>query len=561
MRNRVRRWFTRAREPRYFVFALAGVAYLGLMVFVRVGTAQLGSRPDAPLAPIDALPQFADIGWTVGGVLLLAGAAGSWLIPASGGLLQFTRAEVQFLMPSPASRRRLVVYRMLRSQLPLLFGSFISAIVIPSGSWTSRIRIGFTLWVLFFTAKVYFSAVTLTRAKLRSTSAVERLVARCTIGVIIGSLIVVGAVVGRAYSVPPALDVAELISRLSYSALPIVGQALLFPFSMLVSPLFVERWSDFFGALGGSALVLVAASAWLLSADETFERVVVEPGLQRKALERRMTSYRGSRPLWRLAPTGRFEAVFLWKAALQTFRVVDRGLVIRVSAVVVWIAIVIVSSGQGQSLAAGIGLFAATGAVMATIVGPLVVRLDFRQDLQHLELLKAWPVPAAAAIRGVMIWPAVLLTSITWAMIALAWFLSTAVFPDSSDALRAAVAGASIVLAPALIGGQLLIHNAAALAFPAWMVSGSRAGRGLDAIGQRLLLVGATMMLLVVMALPGLLAAWGLWIVLSPMIGLGAFVLGATVCALAMLTEVLLSVQALGPLYERLDLLAVERSE
>jgi hypothetical protein len=69
------------------------------------------------------------------------------------------------------------------------------------------------------------------------------------------------------------------------------------------------------------------------------------------------------------------------------------------------------------------------------------------------------------------------------------------------------------------------------------------------------------MMLLVVMALPGLLAAWGLWIVLSPMIGLGAFVLGASVCALAMLTEVLLSVQALGPLYERLDLLAVERSE
>ena len=50
------------------------------------------------------------------------------------------------------------------------------------------------------------------------------------------------------------------------------------------------------------------------------------------------------------------------------------------------------------------------GAVFAILMAPQVLRIDIRQDLQHLELLKTWPVKASAVVRGELLWPGVLIT-------------------------------------------------------------------------------------------------------------------------------------------------------
>ena len=108
---------------------------------------------------------------------------------------------------------------------------------------------------------------------------------------------------------------------------------------------------------------------------------------------------------------------------------------------------------------------------------------------------------------------------------------------------------------------QLTIHNAVALIFPAWVPLGNQRPRGLDAMGQRLIMLGGTWLVLIVSALPGAIAGGIVWFALQRFIGAAALVPAAMVCTAIVGLEVLVATEAMGPAYERLDLLAVERSE
>jgi hypothetical protein len=184
-----------------------------------------------------------------------------------------------------------------------------------------------------------------------------------------------------------------------------------------------------------------------------------------------------------------------------------------------------------------------------------------RQDLQHLELLKTWPIAPGAVVRGEMLWPGLVLTATAWVCLTIAASLSGTVFPTAAFVLRMSTAAAVAIVAPALIYAQLTIHNAAALIFPAWMPVGNQRPRGLDAMGQRLIMLTATLLMLIAMALPGAVAAGIVWFALRTFIGAASLAPAALVFTGIMIVEVLAASEALGPAYEKLDLLAVERSE
>jgi hypothetical protein len=80
-------------------------------------------------------------------------------------------------------------------------------------------------------------------------------------------------------------------------------------------------------------------------------------------------------------------------------------------------------------------------------------------------------------------------------------------------------------------------------------------------MGQRLILLGGTWLLLIVMTAPGAFAGAIVWFAFRTFLGAGALLPGAIVCAGVVAIEVLVATEALGPLYERLDVLAVERAE
>src|SRR4029077_21021792 len=140
-----------------------------------------------------------------------------------------------------------------------------------------------------------------------------------------------------------------------------------------------------------------------------------------------------------------------WKGALQTFRVVDRRVLLRVGVMIGWLTMVVALFGRARGLAQALGLLATFGAIFASVIGPQVLRVDLRQDLQHLEVLKTWPVRAAAVVRGEMLCPPSVITSITWGCGVVVLVRSAATFSERTLSLRIAGGLGGLILAPASV--------------------------------------------------------------------------------------------------------------
>jgi hypothetical protein len=500
---------------------------------------------------------------SLGGVMLLAGAAAAWLLPIDSGLLEFSDAELQFLFPAPVSRRQLLIHRLLRSQLGILFGALIIAVASPPTIGVSRLRLSIGAWMLMVTAKIYFTGVTLARARLKAGSARVRRVAWLPIGVIVAAVAVVGfAIVREALRSTPRgpEDVVLMIGRAVQSG---PAHVLLWPAMALVQPLFAAWPLAYLVSVACALAVLAAMAVWVLLSDEAFQDAVATFAERRsqEPAQKSGISYTARSAGWTLAPVGRPEMAFAWKAAQQTLRMVDRRSLARTVIIVVLLTIVAASMGRANGLAALLGAFSFAGTAFTIVLAPQVLRIDLRQDLRHLELLKTWPIKASAVVRGELLWPGIVITAAAWTMLAAATFLSGTMLSRVSAGWRMGGGAALAILAPSIVFAQLTIHNAVALIFPAWVPLGNQRPRGLDAMGQRLIMLGGTWLLLIISMLPGAIVAAIVWFVLERFIGPAALVPAALVCSMIVAVEVLLATEAIGPAYERLDILAVERSE
>ena len=118
-----------------------------------------------------------------------------------------------------------------------------------------------------------------------------------------------------------------------------------------------------------------------------------------------------------------------------------------------------------------------------------------------------------------------------------------------------------MIVTPALVFAHYTIHQAAAVLFPAWIPLDNEM-RGFDSMAQRLILFAVVLLALVAMMGPGAIAGGITGFVLFRLAGSPlALVPAAAVCLVIVGIEVLLATEALGPAFERMDLLAVERAE
>jgi ABC-2 type transport system permease protein len=564
-RNRIRVRLKRLRQPRYLVGAIAGVAYLYFSFFARfrasrASAARRAGRPSRMPVSVSALLASAP---ALGGFALMGIAIGAWLIPVNSGLLEFSDAELQFLFPAPVSRRQLLVYRMLRSQIGMLFSAVVIGFVSPSAFGISRLRISIASWIVLVTAKIYFTCVTLARARLGAGRARTRRIAWLPLGVLTLALAAVArAMVLEWYRTAPS-GASEGLLFLGRVARDPAAHVALMPFIALAGPLFAEWPQPYLIAIAWAVVVTAGVAGWVLLSDEAFQEAVADVA-ERRAQEpvtKGAPTYKVRSTGWRLSPLGRPETAFAWKAAMQTFRMVDRRTLVRVVAILFSLTVISASMGRANGLASMLGAFALAGTVFAILLAPQVLRIDLRQDLAHLELLKTWPIKAAAVVRGELLWPGLVITVVAWAMLAAATYLSGTILDRVSVGVRWGGGAALAILAPALIFAQLTIHNAVALVFPAWVPLGNQRARGLDAMGQRLIMLGGTWLLLILSLLPGAIAGGLVWFVLQRLVGAGAMVPAAIVCTLVVGVEVMLATEAIGPVYERLDVLAVERAD
>ena len=565
-RNRLRVRLRRLREPRYLIGAVVGVAYLYFSFFARMQSRSFGSARRRARAQPAPLPDVLQSGAGIVGVLFLLGAALGWIMPFNSGMLDFSDAEIAFLFPAPVTRRALIIHRLLRSQLGLLFTAVIASVAFPSQSGLARLRWAIGMWVILTTSRVYFTGVTLARGRLIEDGRQTRRIAWAPLAIVVVAVAIVGRALVAAFAGGPPAGVADVAARADAALSTGAARVVLWPFVTLSRPLFTPWGPGFVLAIASALGILAATLVWVLQTDSALQDAATHAAA-RRADERRTRGVTRIKPRatgLTLAPSGRAETVFFWKNGVQTLRA---GGVTLIRYVVPLVAIATAGTSialgalQMRGSAAAGFVTAIAVAMFVTVLGPQVVRTDLRSDLRYLDMLKTWPVRAADLIRGEMLWPAAMLIAIGWMAVGCAAILSFAAFPSVSLFGRIIVAAVAVLLLPAVVTAQYLVHAAAAVLLPAWVPLGDQRPRGVDAMGQRLIMLFGVLASVIVIMLPGVVAGGLLWLIFQRLIGDIIAIPAALACTITVAIIVLAGTEALGPLFDQLDLTSVERAE
>ena len=343
---------------------------------------------------------------------------------------------------------------------------------------------------------------------------------------------------------------------------------MLYPFIAIVRPAFASSLTTFVPALASALVVLAVVTGWMLSNDVTFDAVAGEgEDADANVKPDRTAPARATTTGWTLPLTGRAELALFWKGSMETVRAVNVRswrFLPRILGPVMGIVIAGFAMASGQRGRGASAIVTALGCMVAgfaTLLGPQILRLDLRSDFVHLDLLKSWPMRAADVIRGEMAWPVAVVSSVAALAILTAAVFSNAGLPNVSFAWRWSATFAVVLASPAMIAAQYVVHNGATILFPAWVQIGSQRARGIDAMGQRLVMMAAVLVSLLLFALPGAIGAGVVWLFVYRFVGAVALIPMAAVFSAIVAIEVVVVTELLGPAYERIDVTSVERPE
>jgi hypothetical protein len=385
--------------------------------------------------------------------------------------------------------------------------------------------------------------------------------------------VVLGAVVVLAWSVAGAWPSLRALTDgpgvfAAVQAITAHGAAgvVLWPFAALVRLPLAASAGEFLAALPAAALLLALNYAWVLRSDAAFEEASAEYAERQasaRVAPRAAVKGAGATP-FSLAPDGRPEPAILWKNLILVGRYLSLRTALRLLPLVILLAVAARGSA-GHGVAAVMGAAALPFAAIAVLLGPQMLRNDLRQDLARLPLLKTWPVSGAALIRGEVLAPTVIATSVAWLALLLAFVLGAGERAGGAFAVigesRPSIFAAAFILAPAVVAAQVVAHNGLAVLFPAWAAIGATRARGIDAVGQRMLLLAGMLFTLLVSLLPGVAAAAAFVAVVYLIAGTVLVVAPAMIAALVVAAECWVAIEGLGRILDRTDPSAVEASE
>ncbi len=516
-----------------------------------------GRRPGAGFA---AIASFAPDIVAAGALALWGLAVLVWLWPFASKTWTFTGAEIQFFFTAPVSRRALLNYKLLRPQLGMLFGVAIASLFSGAASASGFGRWAFVLggWLLFAVIVLHALAASLTKASFRApASKVPWLAWASAALMLLGAGAVLGSLAARTLALVsrPTGEALRGVLEASRSGIAAVA---LWPFTAVVAPMLAADAAAFARALVPALAVAAAHYWWVLASDARLVRSVAA------AEEAEVKERRGvPKPVVRaapfsLVPAGRLETAVFWKNTIQFGRYASVAVLVRVLLPIVVLAVIVGLNRKGGSFAPIVLMLA----LFATLIGPYMVRNDLRMDLPRLPVLKTWPITGRELLVGELLAPWVVLSIVVWFLLALAFALLPAWSAGPGDTVgRAAVALAGGVLAPMLIAGQLIVQNAAVVLFPGWVATGGTRARGVEAMGQNILMFAATLLSLAIGVLPALAVAGGLGWLLYLLVGWPAALPAAIVFAGILLGEAMLALTWLGRVLERTEPSQVEVAE
>ncbi|HWA85292.1 MAG TPA: putative ABC exporter domain-containing protein [Opitutus sp.] len=574
LRNQVLSRLRRLRQPKYLVGAIVGAAYFYFVIFR--GTGRHPARGPRVTIPLNAgtMPhESMALILSLGALALLTVCVIMWLVPSRKPGLPFSEAETAFLFPAPVTRRTLVHYKLLSAQFSVLLQSVLFAAIFNNrglvGGRALNVLVGWWLILTLVSLHYMGSSLTISRLIDRGVSNLRRRLA--VLGVIAAAIGGTVALVWRELRAPTAADLAGFDSVVHWLAGVLDGGALhwlLLPFKLVIAPFLASGPRAFLLALGPALLLLALHYWWVVRLNVSFEEASLALAEKRGARRaaRRAAAFRGvsapakSRaPAFKLADHGRAEFAFLWKNLLSAPPFLTPRVWLGGAGVIVIGTGVLHRLGPAQQATLTIaGIVALIVGAYAVALGPLVARLDLRNDLANSDVLKTYPLPGWRIVLGEILAPVAILTGIVW----LALLLAACAFQPAgkfavwlTPEVHITLAVCIAALTPPLVALQLLVPNAATILFPGWVQTVRTPGGGIDLMGQRLIFVFGQVFIIVIALLPAAATAALLVFVTQWLIGLAVAIVFATLVVISVIIgEVGCGVWWLGHRFERLDL-------
>jgi ABC-2 type transport system permease protein len=556
-RNRVRMLLRRLRSPRYAIAATVGFLYFVLI---------FGDWAAQPAAGEPAVGEiYIEAARRAGPLAIGAMAAWWWLWGGHRFGLALTPAETHLLVPAPLTRAALVRFRILLAQVPILFSASLATLLTRGAPlpWPLRLM---SLWVLLATLQQHQIAASLVHAAAEQQG--HRGMRRVWFPALLftAALVSITAALWRAVAQIRAAGITLAGSRVIALMDEPAVRLPLTPFRLLLDPLVATSAAEWAPAFAAAGVVLLAHYVWLQRTDAAFEEAAAAAGAVRASRAAAVqaggysrlafSGFRGKRvsqPLLRLHPFGAPGYAIFWKNITYVQRLV------RPLTVVLLLVFVIIVTAPGimgapttMHAVRAAGFVALIVAGVVTIGGPFAVRNDLRLDLAYFESLRTLPLSGHAVVAGGVAACAAVVTLLQWSF-ALAGMLLLASAGTLTPGQTLAGSVAALTLLPLLALLGVIVQNAVALFFPGWTHVGRHDGSGMESIGQNVVTLIGSLLLLLIALVPALVvgAAGG-----ALLLGISHYA-AATVAALSggavLMGECLLLMRWLGGLFDRTD--------
>ncbi len=555
--------FVRLKRPKYLFGAIFGgfyfYAYFYRFLFL--------GRKGVPVMPGEGTGLGESIGALAlfGAVLVFA-----WIIPGKRTALMFSEAEIATLFPAPLTRRELIRYKLLTSQIGIfLFAALMTLITGRGATGSGWLHLaGWWVIISFFALHRLGASFALTRLMERGMANWQRRLALLAGVALLGGTLMAWKNFAPA---PPALralaDRDAISAYLDSVLLAGPGPWLLLPFRVVVRPYLAAGWMAFAHALWPALGLLVLHYWWVLRADVSFEEASISfsqkradlvAARQRGDLRAKLAPHRPREPAFPLRPLGWKPVAFVWKALLYSG---GRGTLRRwglifaaVLAVAVGLALLRPSDGLALTLCiAGAAIF------IVVLLGNITSGASYlRQDLVAMDLLQTLPIRGWQIVLGQLFTQAALGALVQWGGLLLAATGVaglTGVMESRIGEICAACSAVALLALPFNLA-MMIIPAGTLLLWPGWFKSGPQTA-GFETAGLRIILMlGQVLAMGAALVPPALVAGvvWsaGLWLQWGP----GWMPLAGVLAALVLAGEGWLGILGLGALFERYDVSA-----
>lgn len=562
-RNRLVTRFQRLKQPKYLIGAIVGGLYLYFYLFRFLlggyGSARHGAT-NLVISPEHLI--LVELG---GALALFVIVLLAWIIPHERAALTFTEAEVAFLFPAPITRRNLIHYKLIRSQMRIFFSVIILTILSARRFGSHPLTHALGWWMILSTLNLHFLGASFMRTLLLDRG-ISNWLRRLLVLGLVGTMVAVVWVWAK-QTLPPlsSADMADLDSILNYAQrLLTAGPALylLFPFRLVVRPFLAPDAAAFLVATIPVLLIFLLHYLWVMYSDVAFEEASVEASqkLATRIAAARAGNWQGAkknqkakRAWFNLPPTGPLPVALLWKNLIGVGQVFSPRLWIMLITIFAVLGVSFGNLGHRQNISVVVGILIAIFLGYSLLLGPQLLRLDFRHDLPRADVLKTFPLPGWQIALGEILAPVLVMAIFQWLLLLVGAGLLL-YLPGKQTALCLAIAAGAAVLLPVLDALLLIVPNAAVLLFPSWIQTGKDGPRGVEATGQRLIMALGQLLVLLLALLPAAAAFAGVFFLLQFATGMVAAVPPAAIAAAVVVAaEAGFGVMLLGHLFERFD--------